>query len=88
MPVRTIFPPSDTLSLTALHQELTNLFPPLPSSTIFPIQQILPRLHATTKRLHPTIQANLPNPAPDQPVATPSYCYAYGTEGGTISHHA
>ena len=32
-------PPSDTLSLAALHQELTNLFPPLPSSSISPIQR-------------------------------------------------
>ena len=65
-------PPSETLSFAALHQELTNLFPSLPSSTISPIQQILPRLHATTQRIHPTLQANPPNPAPDQPLATPT----------------
>ena len=71
-------PPPDTLSLTALHQELTKLFPPLPSSTIYPIQQILPQLYATTQRIHPG-----PRPANGD-----FYCYAYGTEGGTISHHA
>jgi hypothetical protein len=73
MPVHTISPPpSETLSLAALHQDLTNLFPPLPSSSISSIQQILPRLYATTQRIHLPTPANPTPAAPEQPVANPT----------------
>ena len=63
-------PPTDTQSLTALHQELSDLFPAPPPQKLSPLQQLMPKLRTVTQQLQlsPSTKNGTPAAAAEQRV--------------------